>query len=142
MLARGARAGAARLLREIDIENTCTEWLTLDGWRPFKTDPKHLRGLGVTEPGMPDRFYVRYLYRSGGSAEPCMCGMRDGCACVQLVWIEWKRKGGKSALRQMAWHDAERLRGAVVLVAGENFPATIEGFQHWYRQSGLMRRKI
>ena len=43
---------------------------------------------------------------------------------------------------QVAWHQRERARGALTLLAGVDFPATIEGFAEWYRASGLMRRAL
>ena len=58
----------------------------------------------------------------------------------------WKRiRAGrktatKASQRQRDWHAAERARGALTLIAGEDFAASIEGFQDWYRQSGLARR--
>jgi len=36
----------------------------------------------------------------------------------------------------------ERKRGALTLIAGQDFPATIEGFKAWYIGSGLNRRTI
>jgi hypothetical protein len=62
------------------------------------------------------------------------------------MWIEWKRvrngKATKTSLKQDAWHARERARGFLTLRAGIDFPATISGFQEFYRQSGLMQRKI
>ncbi len=131
---------------EAQIQQTCTEWLALDGWRAIVTDPPHMRGLGVSEKGIPDRLYIRYCY----SGENCSTSAKNGSRWdmnarllhTQAVWIEWKKKGGKAKEHQKDWHYAERLRGALVWVAGENFPATIEGFQKFYRESGLMRRKL
>ncbi len=60
------------------------------------------------------------------------------------MWIEWKRERRRRATKpteiQMLWHQAERARGAFTLIAGVDFPATIEGFRDWYRASGLQRR--
>ena len=63
------------LVSEADIEKTCTEFLALDGWYALTTDPKQLRGLGVTEPGMPDRQYRRFVVQYLSA----------------MMWIEWKR---------------------------------------------------
>ncbi len=143
-------------LSERDIEKTCTDFLALDGWRSLKTDPVSHRewGKGFGEPGMADMLYIRYLYGPSG-AEQCQCGIPagDGCACAEVMWIEWKRAARfskrkkcclptKAAPHQHHWHILERKRGALTLIAGEDFTASIEGFQTWYRGSGLMRRKI
>ena len=40
------------------------------------------------------------------------------------------------------WQSAERERGALVIVLGEDCEASIDGWLGWYRQSGLMRRKL
>ncbi len=116
---------------EAQIQQACDDFMALDGWRKIVTDPPHMRGLGVSEKGIPDRLYIRYLY------PPPAANAHDR---AQLLWCEWKRRGGKAALHQKSWHAAERALGAEVLVAGETFPATIEGFTAWYLASGLNRR--
>ena len=123
---------------EADIERTCTEWLALDGWRCLKTNPcsDRARGKGFGELGMADCLYIRYVRDSWNPsfrAEAPLCG---------VMWIEWKRRGSKAKAHQTAWHVAERARGALVLVAGKDFPASIEDFQAWYRASGLMRKAL
>jgi hypothetical protein len=121
-------------LSERDIERTCTDFLALDGWRALKTDPVSRRewGKGFGEKGMADHIYIRYAL-----------GRRLSIlGASETLWIEWKRYGGKVAQHQREWHLLERRRGALTLIAGEDFPATIEGFQSWYRSSGLMRRKV
>lgn len=141
--ARGALLDEVKLL-ERDIERTCSELLELDGWRSLKTDPVSRRewGKGFGERGMADRLYIRYGVPDHSHDLYC----RDGCVCAQVMWIEWKRPRGKSATKaaqhQKDWHAAERARGALTLIAGEDFPATIEGFAEWYRNSGLMRRAL
>lgn len=115
-------------LSEAHIQATCTDWLALDGWRCVRTDMPHLRGLGVSEPGMADSLYIRYCHV-----------LKE---CCDLMWIEWKKKGGKAAQHQQDWHAKERARGALTLIAGENFPASIEGFANWYAKSGLQRKKV
>ena len=117
-------------LSEADIQNTCDQLLMLDGWRVFKTDLPHLRGLGVQEPGMPDRQYVRYEGNGFVRAE------------VEMFWVEYKRRGGKAKQHQKNWHAQERARGALVIVASEDFEASVDGFHAWYRSSGLMRTEI
>ena len=122
-------------ISEADIEETCSDWLAFDGWRRLKTNPcsDRSRGKGFGELGKADDLYVRYLrvYRS----EPQIC-------LAHVMWIEWKSARGQLSQHQRAWTRVERLRSALVLVAGLDFPASIEGFQDWYRASGLMRFKI
>lgn len=130
-------------LSEAHIQASCTDFLELDGWRLFRTDLPHLRGLGVQEPGMADSLYTRYLYDpKNKSAAKCQCGMLEGCACSETMYIEWKRKGGKAGQHQKDWHAKERSRWAMTLIAGEDFPASIEGFCTWYQASGLRRKSI
>jgi hypothetical protein len=130
-LAKAFVATFEDVMTERHIQETCTEWMALDGWRTIITDPPHLRGLGVTEKGIPDRLHLRYLK-----------GMAFKPAAADVLWIEWKKKGGKAMAHQRTWIETERIRGALVWLAGEDFPASIEGFQAWYRKSGLMRIKI
>ena len=133
---RAKRVTADDLVTEAQIEETGSSFLALDGWHSLVTDPKQLRGMGVTEPGMADRQYRRPVMHEG----PKHLGY------AQLVWIEWKRvrkgKPTKTSPKQNTWHGKERARGFLTLVAGVDFPATIEGFQAWYRASGLMRRRL
>jgi hypothetical protein len=132
-------------LSERDIEKTCSDFLALDGWRGLKTDPvsDRRRAKGFGEKGMADHLYIRYgdmRYKTdGGVLTPA--GMLL-CVRAEIMWIEWKAPKGRAAAHQKLWHEAERKRGALTLIAGEDFPATIEGFQSWYRSSGLMRRKV
>lgn len=119
-------------LSERHIEETCTEFLALDSWRCIKTDLAHLRGLGVQEPGMCDRLYIRYL-------EPDWPGTWAG---AEVLFIEWKAKKGVHSQKQKDWQAAERARGALIWVAKQDFAPSIEAFQEFYRQSGLMRRSL
>lgn len=125
-------------LLEKHIEQTCSEWLALDRWYWLKTDPvsDHARGKGFGEPGMTDGQYRRAPEIS------ITAGIPEEAACVELMWIEWKAPKGKHAQHQRAWQEREKRRGFLVLRAGVDFPKTIEGFMAWYRESGLMRRKI
>lgn len=122
-------------LSEADIARTCSDLLQADGWRMFITDPvsNRERGKGFGELGMADRLYIRYGFPND---------TYWGTALV--MWIEWKRTrrgvATKATDYQKDWHTAERARGALTLIAGEDFPATIEGFAAWYKASGLQRR--
>lgn len=124
-------------LSEADLEKACTELLAWDNWRPLKTDPVSQRewGKGFGEIGMADHLYIRYQYFGGSLSLP-------GQTVCQVMWIEWKRRGGKPRAEQKVWIQAERARGGVVILAGRDFEATVEGFLAWYRPSGLNRRPI
>ena len=141
-------------LREAAIEAECTKLLAEDGWRPLRTDPvsDRARGKGFGELGMADHQYIRYLPEL--SAVVCkgadtvvgrfvleaVAEQARGLALAQVLWIEFKRPGKKPKKHQRAWHDKERARGALTKIAGEDFPATVQGFKDWYETSGLMRR--
>ena len=136
-------------LNEAHIQRTCTEYLELDGWRSLRTDPMSRRdwGKGFGELGMADYLYIRYHPRSyefhHDREVPNGIGGWDKGVTAQAVvmWIEWKRIGGKPTIAQAEWHKAERAHGALTLVAGVDFPASIEGFMGWYRTSGLLRNQ-
>jgi hypothetical protein len=119
---RGLSLDSAGRLKvsEADIEKACTQILELDGWRPLKTNPcsDRSRGKGFGEVGMADYLYMRCVVP--GYAE--------------VMWIEWKRPGGRLAPAQRAWIEKERGKGGQVYVAGEAFPASIEGFSGWYNR--------
>lgn len=92
---------------------------------------------------MADCLYLRYL---AGDTIECPCPNRTTVTAVlkapacEALWIEWKKLGGKASPHQLAWIAHEEKRGALVWLAGEDFPATIEGFQAFYRAWGLLRR--
>ena len=113
---------------EKHIAQACTQFLELDGWRPFKMEPISRRewGKGTGEIGQADYLYLRYV---------------KGANCEHMH-IEWKSKKGKAQQHQCDWHAKERARGALTLIAGEDFPKTIDGFVDWYFASGLMRKNI
>lgn len=122
---------------ERDIEKACTQLIGYDGWRSLCTDPPQLRGLGVLEPGIPDRLYIRYQW---GDIDGAAHGYAQQDA--EVLWIEWKKVGGKAQQNQKDWHALERSRGALVWLAGVDFPATYDGFKAHYRASGLNRGKV
>ena len=93
---------------------------------------------------MADHLYIRYMGHKCASPARCSgehCFPHDK-ARSRVMWVEWKRKTGKAMAHQKQWHEIERSRGALTLIAGIDFTASIEGFQEWYRVSGLMLRKI
>jgi hypothetical protein len=128
------RTRVAPRLKEADIQRTITDLLELDGWRHIKTDPvsDRARGKGFGEKGMADDLYIRY--------NPSPMWVAPGAA--QVLWIEHKRPKGVVPQHQKDWHAAERARGALTLIAGQDFPASVDGFWDWYRASGLMRKDI
>jgi hypothetical protein len=130
-------------LLEKHIEQTIREFLEWDDWRVFHFEQNfsERKRKTVGEGGMPDLLCIRY--GRGTLGVPT-----DGSSDVVMwlgdvvMWLELKAPKGRVAARQKLWHEAERKRGALTLIAGEDFPATIEGFEQWYRLSGLMRRKM
>jgi hypothetical protein len=133
---------------EAQIEADCTKLLEEDGWRALRTDPvsDRGRGKGFGEIGMADHLYIRYGPRPyqiwKGQQKVNDDPWMDVTRCqAEIMWIEFKRPGEKAQKHQRAWHTAERARGALTLIAGEDFPATVEGFREFYAKSGLMRRK-
>lgn len=138
------RTGTTIKPSEADLEQYGTDLLALDGWRSLKTDPVTNRewGKGFGEVGMADRLYLRYLYDGPCCDRPEHAATHEVKASAQVLWIEWKRPGGKAKDQQRLWIDFERELGALVLLAGEDFLATPEGFLAWYRGSGLMRKNI
>lgn len=135
------------LCKEADIERTCTELLQLDGWRSLRMEATHQtharrRGesKGVGEPGMADHLYIRYglALQTEHRKIP-----------AEVMWIEWKRPGGKITEQQELWHSQERGRGAVTLIAGRDFgqeaktgQEMITAFIVLYRASGLNRGRV
>lgn len=122
-------------ISEAQIQEACATMLALDDWRRVRTDMKQLRGMGVQEPGMADDLFIRYRFTDPWNTA-------EFRAQTEAMWIEWKSKRGVAGDHQRAWQRLERKRGALVLLAGEDFPASIEGFRDWYKASGLMRKRI
>jgi hypothetical protein len=123
-------------ITERDVQIGVTSFLELDGWRAIRTDPvsDRKRGKGFGELGMPDYLYVRYW--TGTINQMAMKPPYESWA--QVLWIEFKAPGKKPAQHQFDWHQAERLRGALVKVV-DGF----ESFRRWYiDESGLNRRML
>lgn len=127
-------------LLEADLAKTCSQLLELDGWRHLKTDPVSRRewGKGFGEVGMADSLYLRYCYTPG----PLTPGCPISRVRADVMWIEWKIPKGRVAPHQHLWRERERARGALALIAGVDFHASIEGFARFYSQSGLQRRQL
>jgi hypothetical protein len=116
-------------VRETVIEAECCTLLAQDGWRILKTDPVADRGRGKAfgETGMADVLALRY---------------RPQSVLCEALWIEWKSSGGRVKKHQLAWHTMERARGAMTVIAGIDFAASVEGFREWYRDAGLVRSRL
>lgn len=144
-------------ITERHIQETCSSFLDLDGWRPLRTDPvsDRSRGKGFGELGMADHLYIRYPKPLARTIAQCLGNGQQ--AQAEVLWIEYKRERGttslnpkralftraeKARIHQRAWIEGERAKGALVLLVGEDCPATIEGVQEWYAESGLMRRNL
>ncbi len=142
-------------LLEKDIERACCDLLEADGWivRKMEKNFSERKRKSTGEKGMSDRLCIRYVPRDQGKPQSAMpSGM------AEVLWIEFKRlvpqptrviekgrpkqrwpRSTQAAVHQKAWHAIERKRGALTLIAGEDFIASIDGFRDWYRESGLMR---
>ncbi len=124
-------------MSESDIESACTKLLEDDGWRPLRTDPvsDRGRGKGFGEKGMADHLYLRYEHDDPTWDSP----HPKYYPWAEVIWIEYKSADGKLRKNQGPWHEIERSRGALTLIAGVDFPASVAGFVEWYRKSGLNR---
>jgi hypothetical protein len=140
--ARPKATAKAAGLQERHVQETITQMLEWDGWRAIRTEHAIERDeegnfkRRVGEVGMADMLFIRYEY------EPCRGEECSGERCfprdigkAMVLWCEFKRPGGKLRPDQLAWHAAERARGALVLVID-----SIEAGRAWYDQSGLRRR--
>lgn len=137
---------ASRLL-EIDLARAATDLLALDGWRHLKTDPVSRRawGKGFGELGMADSLYIRYQgfeKPRRGNYDAFRMATPETQVQAQLMWIEWKTPKGRVAPHQHEWRERERFRGALALIAGIDFDASLEGFCSWYLKSGLQRKNL
>ena len=146
MTAEAPKPKRRKVTSEAEIARVCTQVLEHDGWRHLRTDPVSRRvwGKGFGEVGMADSMFIRYLYPAsvakllGGRTQHSA----DLQARCQLLWVEWKREDGTAAPHQLQWRDRERNRGALTLIAGIDFDASVSGFVGWYNQSGLRRASL
>ena len=110
---------------ELDLERAIRTLLEWHGWivRKMERNYSERKRKSVGELGMPDLLAIRYV-RNSGAAE--------------VLWIEVKRTFGQKAtkafVRQHEWHARERRRGAVTVIAGEDFEASVDGFVLWYKR--------
>lgn len=126
------------------IEAECTRILEQDGWRALRTDPvsDKSRGKGFGEVGMADHLYIRHGQWNHMFPDSVNLAKPYAVAASETLWIEFKSAKGKPAKHQIDWHTKERARGALTLIAGVDFPASVEGFVEWYGKSGLKRAAI
>lgn len=129
-------------LTEAQIEETCTDLLEkCDGWLGWKTTPvsNRARGAGFGQLGMADYTYFRFRY-TVPETSPLWHGWRREDA--EVMFIEWKRRGETLKPHQRAWRAQMAARGALVLAAGVDFEASVDGFLDWYNRSGLARHML
>ncbi len=113
---------------ESSLESAIFNILSYDGFHVFRT------GFAITEAG-------RQL---GEVSSPDLLAIRYGLPPdwrTEVLWCEVKAQARKLTPEQRLWIIGERRRGALVVVAGEDFPADIDGWKAWYAASGLQRRK-
>ena len=127
---RNVSAKAPRIM-ERHIEEAVCALLEIDGWRSWKMEEnfseRKMKRTG--ERGMPDRLFLRYHHANNGCAK-----YEWVRACGEILWIEFKAPGKLPRPEQAAWHDAERARGALVLVVDD-----FDKFKKWY-MAGLNLR--
>ncbi len=132
---------SVQVLTEETIRQSCVGLLLMDGWENLRTDPcsDRARAKGFGEKGLADDQFIRYRTNPGGRRRT-----KVDESVAQVIWIEWKKtlKDGsftKPAAHQTDWHRDARIRGAVTFIAGEDFPANIEGFTEWYKRTDFWR---
>lgn len=123
-------SGRAPSISEKQIEEAVCAFLEIDGWRSVVTDPKHVRGLGVSEKGIPDRLFLRYG-PTRNTPDDCI----ERAMYAQAMWVEFKAPGKLPRHDQVVWHQMERSVGGLVLVVDD-----FDRFRDWYLASGLARR--
>lgn len=122
-------------LTEAHFEQQVRDFLEkVEGWRCFHFEQvwaeKRKRTFG--EAGMPDLLCIRYAEQVKGPHHISIY--------AEVMWIEFKRPGGKVRANQKLWNIQERKRGALTVIAGADFAADFDSFCAWYRSAGLQRR--
>jgi len=126
---------------EANIQQECVKLMQEDGWRALRTDPvsNRSKAKGFGELGMADYQFTRPFYRHNDDSDTRRMNTCNRAA-TQTVWAEFKARKGNVASHQTDWHNKERARGFLTIIASVDFPASVEGFRNWYEKSGLMRR--
>lgn len=127
---------------EKHVQQAVTQFLELDGWRAIRTEhaiERNERGdfkRKVGEKAMPDYLYIQYS-EDVSERQRLFFNMTEAQirAEVDVLWIEFKRPGEQPRTEQVHWIEAERRRGALVMVVDD-----IDWFIAWYKTSGLQRR--
>lgn len=130
-------------LSEADVTKQVCDFLSYEGWRSVRMNVGGATYRTLTnetgwdsggevvdryvqfgEPGQPDWLFIRYgrQNRDFSHARPWIR------YAEKLLWIEFKAPGKKPSAGQIDWHEAERARGALVMVV-DNY----EVFRDWYR---------
>ena len=118
-------------LSEADVTRQVCDFMAAEGWRGVRmnvgvaTNLATGKQVAFHEKGMPDWQFIRYEYRELRRGD---VGADYFLASVKLIWIEFKAPGKKLKPHQLAWHEAERARGALVKVVDH-----YETFRDWYR---------
>lgn len=119
------RSGKLRL-SEADVTQQVCDFLAAEGWRGVRmnvgvaTNLATGRQVAFHERGMPDWVFLLYW-----GSDRMMMNVEQ---TADVLWIEFKASGKKAAAHQLAWHEAERARGALVKVVDH-----YETFRDWYR---------
>ena len=83
--------------------------------------------------------FIRYDPLNG--CENCKGPDNTGCmycaTSASVLWVEFKAPGKKPTEYQLAWHEAERKRGALVKVVDD-----FAEFRKWSMDRGLARRML
>lgn len=133
-------------LSEADVTRQVCDFLALEGWRGVrmnvgarvqrrtqdvclgmdeqgdaivKTVEVSRSRVSFGEPGMPDWLFIKYW---------CDGQMINCEENADLIWLEIKAPGKEPKPHQLAWHKAERARGALVKVVDD-----FETFRDWYQ---------
>lgn len=118
-------------LSEADVTKQVCDFLAVEGWRGVRMN---VGGISYTPTGFPPRFvqfgekgmsdwlFIRYEMIWRIAKKPSHYGMAN------VMWLEMKAPGKKPKPHQLAWHEAERARGALVKVVDH-----FETFRDWYR---------
>ena len=124
------------------INGAIKTFLELDGWHVFLLETVSRREWAkfTGEKGMPDMLCLRYA--APVFLPPSFRSIFRHVADAEVLWIEGKSKNGRVAQHQADWHRLERKRGALVIVAGQDFIPEPEAFIGWYKHSGLQRKPL
>ena len=121
-------------LTERDVTRQVRDFLEAHGWRAVRMQVARIAtvsgGFEVGELGMPDYLFLRYEADIPDLAlESHVDFQPDSLPAVcQALWVEVKALGKRLSPAQVAWHQAERWRGATIVVADD-----LDEFQRWYK---------